>query len=45
MLAFDNAHSDAEIEAVANYLTSRFGSNGSQLSARELAELKKQTFE
>jgi mono/diheme cytochrome c family protein len=35
--------SDAEIAAVANYVTSRFGSKGSQLTAQDVAEL--QTFE
>jgi succinate dehydrogenase/fumarate reductase-like Fe-S protein len=45
MPAFGNAYSDAEIAAVANYVTSRFGSNGSQLTAQDVAELRKQTSE
>jgi mono/diheme cytochrome c family protein len=43
MPAFGNAYSDAEIAAVANYVTSRFGSKGSQLTAQDVAELRKQT--
>ncbi len=45
MPAFGNAYSDAEIAAVANYVTSRFGSRGSQLTAQDVAELRKQTSE
>jgi len=45
MPAFGNAYSDAEIAAVANYVTSRFGSKGSQLSAQDVAQLRKQTSE
>jgi len=43
MPAFGNAYSDAEIATVANYVTSRFGSKRSQLTARDVAELRKQT--
>jgi mono/diheme cytochrome c family protein len=43
MPAFGNAYSDAEIAAVANYVTARFGSKGSSLTARDVAELRKQT--
>jgi mono/diheme cytochrome c family protein len=43
MPAFGNAYSDTEIAAVANYVTSRFGSKPSQLTARDVAELRKQT--
>lgn len=43
MPAFGNSHSDTEIAAVANYVTARFGSKGSQLSAHDVAELRKQT--
>src|ERR1700691_3346367 len=43
MPAFGNAYSDAEIASVANYVTSRFGSKPSQLTARDVAELRKQT--
>jgi mono/diheme cytochrome c family protein len=45
MPAFGNAYSDAEIAAVANYVTSRFGTKPSQLTARDVAELRKQTSE
>ena len=34
MPAFGNAYSDDEIAAVANYVTARFGSKASQLTAR-----------
>jgi mono/diheme cytochrome c family protein len=43
MPAFGNAYSDAEIAAVANYVTARFGSKGSELTAQDVAELRKQT--
>jgi mono/diheme cytochrome c family protein len=43
MPAFGDAYSDAEIAAVANYVTARFGSKGSQITARDVAELRKQT--
>jgi mono/diheme cytochrome c family protein len=43
MPAFGNAYSDTEIAAVANYVTARFGSKGSRLSAQDVAELRKQT--
>ena len=43
MPAFGNAYSDVEIAAVANYVTARFGSKGSQLTAKDVAELRKQT--
>jgi mono/diheme cytochrome c family protein len=43
MPAFDNADTDDEIAAVANYLTARFGAKGSKLSAQDVAELRKQT--
>jgi mono/diheme cytochrome c family protein len=43
MPAFGGTHSDAEIAAVANYVTARFGSKGSQISERDVAELRKQT--
>jgi len=42
MPAFGNAYSDAEISAVANYVTARFGSKPSQLTAKDVAELRKQ---
>ncbi|MGJ4944178.1 c-type cytochrome [Bradyrhizobium sp. HKCCYLS1011] len=43
MPAFGNAYSDDEVAAVANYVTARFGAKGSNLTAREVAELRKQT--
>ena len=43
MPAFGSTHSDAEIAAVANYVTARFGAKGSQLTAQDVAELRKQT--
>ena len=43
MPAFGNAYSDAEIAAVANYVTARFGSRGSSMTAQDVAELRKQT--
>jgi len=43
MSAFGNVYSGAEIAAVANYLIARFGSKGSQITARDVAELRKQT--
>lgn len=45
MPSFGNAYSDDEIAAVANYVTARFGSKGSQITARDVAELRKQTSE
>jgi mono/diheme cytochrome c family protein len=42
MPAFGNAYSDVEIAAVANYVTARFGSKGSTLTAQDVAELRKQ---
>jgi mono/diheme cytochrome c family protein len=43
MPAFGSSHSDTEIAAVANYVTARFGSKGSKITAQEVAELRKQT--
>ncbi|HWO27604.1 MAG TPA: cytochrome c [Candidatus Acidoferrum sp.] len=45
MPAFGNAYFDGEIAAVANYVTARFGSKRSQLTAEDVAELRKQTSE
>jgi mono/diheme cytochrome c family protein len=42
MPAFGNAYSDDEIAAVANYVTARFGSKASQITAQDVAELRKQ---
>ena len=43
MPAFGEAYSDDEIAAVTNYVTARFGSKGSQITALDVAELRKQT--
>jgi mono/diheme cytochrome c family protein len=42
MPAFGSAYSDAEIAAVANYVTARFGSKPSQISAQDVADLRAQ---
>jgi mono/diheme cytochrome c family protein len=43
MPAFGSAYSDAEIAAVANYVTARFGSQGSRITEQDVAALRKQT--
>jgi mono/diheme cytochrome c family protein len=43
MPAFGTSMSDAEIAAVANYVTARFGSQGSHLSPHDVAELRQAT--
>ncbi len=43
MPAFGKSHSDAEIAAVANYVTARFGAKGSRLTESDVAELRKET--
>ena len=43
MPAFGNAYTDDEIAAVANYVTARFGTKGSKLTAQDIADLRKQT--
>jgi len=40
MPAFGRAYSDTEIAAVANYVTARFGAQGSQLTAKDVAKLR-----
>ncbi|SJZ35754.1 Cytochrome c, mono-and diheme variants [Enhydrobacter aerosaccus] len=42
MPAFGNIYSDVEIAAVANYVTARFGSKGSAITADDVAALRKQ---
>jgi mono/diheme cytochrome c family protein len=42
MPAFGSAYSDAEIAAVANYVTARFGAKGSSIGEHEVADLRKQ---
>jgi mono/diheme cytochrome c family protein len=43
MPAFGAAYSDAEIAAVANYVTARFGSKPSAITEKDVASLRKQT--
>jgi mono/diheme cytochrome c family protein len=40
MPAFGDAYSDAEIASVANYVTARFGTQGSALTAAKVAKLR-----
>ena len=42
MPAFGAAYSDAEIAAVANYVTGRFGSAASHIDADDVANLRQQ---
>jgi mono/diheme cytochrome c family protein len=42
MPAFGDAYSDAEIASVANYVTARFGTRGSELTAANIAKLRTQ---
>src|SRR3979490_3019459 len=43
MPASGNAYSDVEIAAVANYVTTRFGSKPAHMTAQDVAALRKQT--
>jgi len=43
MPAFGSTYSDTEIAAVANYVTGRFGSAASKLTAKDIAKLRSQT--
>jgi mono/diheme cytochrome c family protein len=43
MPAFGNTYSDTEIAAVANYVTARFGSAPSRVTAKDVAALRGQT--
>lgn len=45
MPAFGRSYTDDDIAAVANYVTARFGSKGSKLTGKDVAELRKQTAE
>ncbi len=40
MPAFGSAYGDAEIAAVANYVTLRFGAEGARLTAADVALLR-----
>jgi mono/diheme cytochrome c family protein len=42
MPAFGDIYSDAEIAAVANYVTARFGNTASRLTPQDVADLRKQ---
>ncbi len=43
MPAFGAAYSDSDIAAVANYVTTRFGSSASNLSAEAIAKMRRET--
>ncbi|RRN63857.1 cytochrome c [Caulobacter sp. 602-1] len=43
MPAFARAYSDAEIAAVSNYVTARFGAKASSLTAKDVAKLRAQS--
>jgi len=43
MPAFGSTYTDTEIAAVTNYVTGRFGSAGSKLTAKDVADLRGQT--
>jgi len=43
MPGFGAAYSDADIAAVANYVTTRFGSSASNLNAAEIAKMRRET--
>jgi mono/diheme cytochrome c family protein len=45
ILDFGDIYSDAEIAAVANFVTPGFGAKGSQLTERDVTELRKQPSE
>jgi mono/diheme cytochrome c family protein len=42
MPSFGSSYSDVEIAAVSNYVTARFGKQGSSLSAKDVAKLRRQ---
>jgi mono/diheme cytochrome c family protein len=42
MPAFGSAYSDADIAAVSNYVTARFGAKGSQITAEDVRKLRDQ---
>ncbi len=45
MPAFGNAYSDDEIAAVANYVASRFGAEGTAVTAKDVAKLREEASE
>jgi mono/diheme cytochrome c family protein len=42
MPAFGSTYSDEEIASVANYVTARFGTKGSNLTAANVAKLRRE---
>ena len=40
MPAFGDVYSDAEVAAVANFVTAHFGAQGSRLTAQDVAALR-----
>ena len=42
MPAFGSSYSDQEVASVANYVTARFGARGSELTADDVAKLRRQ---
>ena len=42
MPAFGHAYSDAEIAAVANYVTARFGASASSMTAQQVAKIRRE---
>ena len=42
MPAFGEGYSDEDIAAVSNYVTARFGAEGAHLTAKDVADLRKQ---
>ena len=42
MPAFGSSYSDVEIAAVANYVSARFGSRGSALTAQDVSQFRQQ---
>jgi mono/diheme cytochrome c family protein len=42
MPAFGDGYSDADIAAVSNYVTTRFGAEGGHLTEKDIASLRKQ---
>jgi mono/diheme cytochrome c family protein len=43
MPAFGAAYSNSDIAAVANYVTTRFGTSASNLSAADIAKMRRET--
>ena len=45
MPAFGSSYTDEDIAAVANYVTARFGTKGSKLTAKDIPQPREQTAE